>query len=313
MVIDMRRVWTWPILAFVVACTADQGSASVIDVGPAQRLKLPSQAAAIARQGDTIRIAPGEYTDCAVWGASGLTIEGNGTGATIAGKSCAGKGIFIIDGNNVTVRNLTFAHAAVPDRNGAGIRAEGHNLTIENSHFIDNENGVLAAIIAGGTIRILDSEFRGNGKCDPHCAHGVYVNNVELLDIEHSRFINQHQGHHIKSRALRTVLIGNDISDGPTGNSSYLVDISNGGDLLMQDNTMEKGSHSENNDTAVAIGAEGAKNPTNELIIRGNTFTNDMTRPTTFVHNRTATPAILSGNHLHGTITPLVGPGSVSP
>lgn len=313
MVIHMRRIWTWLILAFVVACTADQGSASVIDVGPAQRLKLPSQAAAIARQGDTIRIAPGEYIDCAVWRASGLTIEATGAGAIITGKSCAGKGIFIIDGNNVTVRNLTFAHAAVPDRNGAGIRVEGHNLTIENSHFIENENGVLAAIIAGGTIRILDSEFRGNGKCDPQCAHGIYVNQIELLYIEHSRFLNQHQGHHIKSRALRTVLIGNDIADGPTGNSSYLVDISNGGDLLMQDNTMEKGPHSENDDTAVAIGAEGAKNPTNELVIRGNTFTNDMARPTTFVHNRTATPAVLSGNHLHGAVTPLVGPGSVSP
>ncbi len=138
MVIRMRRVWMWPFLAFVVACAADQGSASVIDVGPTQRLRLPSQAAAIARTGDTIRIAPGEYTDCAIWRASGLTIEGTGPGATIAGKSCAGKGIFIIDGNDVTVRNLTFAYAAVADRNGAGIRAEGHNLTVENSHFIDN-------------------------------------------------------------------------------------------------------------------------------------------------------------------------------
>jgi hypothetical protein len=313
MVIRMRHVWLWPILAFVVACAADQGSASVIDVGPTQRLRLPSQAAAIARSGDTIRIAPGEYTDCAVWRASGLTIEGTGTGPTIAGKSCAGKGIFIIEGNDVTVRNLTFAHAAVADRNGAGIRVEGRNLTIENSRFIDNENGILAAAIAGGTIRILDSEFRGNGKCEPQCAHGVYVSTIALLDIERSRFLDQHQGHHIKSRALRTVLVDNDITDGATGNASYLVDISNGGDLLMQDNKMEKGPHSENDDTAVAIGAEGAKNPTHELIIRDNTFVNDMARPTSFVHNRTTTPAILSGNHLHGVVTPLVGSGSVSP
>ena len=46
--------------------------------------------------------------------------------------------------------------------------------------------------------------------------------------MEDSHFSDTHEGHHIKSRALRTVLRGNDISDGPTGNSSYLVDVPNG-------------------------------------------------------------------------------------
>ncbi len=121
----------------------------------------------MAKPGDVIRIAPGEYTDCAIWRASRLTIEGTGAGAVLANKSCAGKGIFIIQGNDTTVRNLTFAHAAVPDHNGAGIRVEGRNLTVEHSRFIDNENGILAGVIANSTIRIIDSEFRGNGKCDP--------------------------------------------------------------------------------------------------------------------------------------------------
>lgn len=309
----MRHACLWSLVALLAACAGCQAWAGVIDVGPTQALKLPSQAAAIAQPGDTIRIAPGVYTDCAVWRASNLTIEGTGTGATIADKSCAGKGIFIIGGNDITVRNLTFAHAAVPDHNGAGIRAEGHNLTIENSDFIDNENGILAANTASGTIRILDSEFRGNGKCAPKCAHGIYVGMIGMLDIEHSRFFGQHEGHHVKSRALRTVLIGNDIADGPAGNSSYLVDVPNGGDLVVQDNTMEKGPHSENIDTAISIGAEGVKNPTHELIVRGNNFINDVGRPTIFVLNRTATPAMLSGNDLHGVVVPLVGSGTVSP
>ncbi|HTI80366.1 MAG TPA: right-handed parallel beta-helix repeat-containing protein [Acetobacteraceae bacterium] len=201
----------------------------------------------------------------------------------------------------------------MPDRNGAGVRAEGHNLTIVNSHFIDNENGILAANIASGTIRILDSEFRGNGKCAPKCAHGIYVGSIGVLDIERSRFLGQHEGHHVKSRALRTVLIGNDIADGPTGNSSYLVDVPNGGDLVVQNNTMEKGPHSENADTTISIGAEGVKNATHELIIRGNSFNNDTGRPTIFVDNRTTSPAMLSGNEMHGVVAPMVGPGTVSP
>ena len=311
--IDRSRIAAFSLIALLAACAMGTGGAGVLEVGPSQRLKLPSQAAAVARPGDIVRIAPGEYTDCAVWRTSMLTIEATGEGAVLKDKSCAGKGIFVIDGNDITVRNLTFMRAAVPDANGAGIRAEGRNLTVEHSRFIDNENGLLANAVPGSTIRIVDSEFRGNGKCEGQCAHGIYVSAIDRLEIEHSRFFDQHVGHHIKSRARRTTLIGNEIADGPNGNSSYLVDIPNGGDLLMQGNRLQKGKLAENNTTAVSIGAEGVKNPTKELFVRGNDFTSDLTVPTVFVRNVTTTPAMLAGNHLHGTVTPLVGAGSVSP
>ena len=306
-----RCIAAFGLVASLAACAV--GGGNVLEVGPTQRLKLPSQAAAAAGAGDIIRIAPGDYTDCAVWRASRLTIEATGEGAVLADKTCAGKGIFVIAGNDITVRNLTFARAAVPDRNGAGIRAEGRNLTVEHSKFIDNENGILANPNAGSTIRIVDSEFRGNAKCEAQCAHGIYVNAIDRLEIEHSRFIDQHIGHHIKSRARNTVLIDNDIADGPNGNSSYLVDIPNGGDLLMQGNRLQKGKMAENTGTAVPIGEEGVKNPTHDLIIRDNNFTSDLPAPTVFVRNRTTTPAMLSGNHLQGRVTALVGPGTVSP
>jgi Right handed beta helix region len=306
-----RCIATFGVIALLSACAA--GGGNVLEVGPTQRLKLPSQAAAAAGSGATIRIAPGDYTDCAVWHGNNLTIEATGEGAEIADKTCAGKGIFVIDGNDITVRNITFARAAVPDRNGAGIRAEGRNLTIEHSKFIDNEDGILASTVPGSTIRIVDSDFRGNGKCEGQCAHGIYVNGIDRLDIEHSRFVDQHVGHHIKSRARSTVLIDNDIGDGPNGNSSYLVDIPNGGDVLIQGNRLQKGKLAENRGTAVPIGEEGVKNPTHELIIRDNSFVSDLPEQTVFVRNATSTPAALSGNHLQGHVTPLVGPGTVSP
>ena len=107
------------------------------------------------------------------------------------------------------------------------------------------------------------------------------------------------------------MLRGNDISDGPTGHASYLVDISNGGDLLMEHNTLSKGPHTDNETTAVAIGAEGMRNPTNSLVIRDNTFTNLLPMQTAFVTNHTLTPAELIGNRLVGKVVPLVGPGTV--
>jgi hypothetical protein len=57
------------------------------------------------------------------------------------------------------------------------------------------------------------------------------------------------------------VVIDHDIVDGPEGNSSYLVDVLNGGNLLMQGSRLQKGRLSENSDTAVAIGFEGVMHP----------------------------------------------------
>lgn len=280
-------------------------------VGPDRHLKLPSQAAAIARNGDTVLIDPGTYHDCAVWRASDLTIAARAPGVVFSGTTCQGKAIFVINGNNVTVRGITFMHAAVPYHNGAGIRAQGGNLTVEDSRFIDNEEGILSGPGRHTTIRVLRSAFRGNGTCTAACAHGIYAGTIGLLDVEDSRFTDTHQGHGIKSRALRTVLLGNDISDGPQGDSSYLVDVPNGGDLLMEHNVLSKGPHTDNPTTAVAIGEEGERNPTHSLLIRDNSFTNLLPKQTTFVTNRTLAPAQLAGNRLSGKVTPLVGPGTV--
>jgi hypothetical protein len=293
----------------LLGCTA--ASAKTLEVGPGKSYDQPSAAAAAAQNGDTIRIAPGQYFDCAVLRQNDLTIEGTGPDVVLTDKTCQGKALLVIDGTNVTVRNLTLQRARVADGNGAGIRAEGGNLTIEHVRFLNNENGILSGNNPQATIRITDSEFVDNGKCEGSCAHAVYVGIVALLHIEHSRFFATREGHHIKSRAMRTEIIGNDIEDGPDGTASYLIDIPNGGTAIVENNIMEKGPHAANQSTAVMIGEEGVTRPTDQLVFRNNIFTNHMNRPTDFVHNITATPAQLSGNTLKGQVRPLEGDGSV--
>jgi hypothetical protein len=322
-VIGAVRVFARPVslagLMLVVTCcgvppmqAATGGSGGrTLDVGPSRVLKLPSQAALVARDGDTVLIDPGEYDDCAAWRANRLTIAARAPGVVFVGKTCQGKAIFIINGNDVTVRGITFTGAAVKDHNGAGVRAVGSNLTVEGSRFIDNEEGILAGSAPHSIIRVISSEFSGNGTCAAACAHGLYVGAIALLDVEDSHFTDTHEGHDIKSRALRTVLHGNDISDGPAGHSSYLVDVPNGGDLLMERNTLSKGPHTDNETTAVSIGAEGVRNPTTSLVIRDNSFTSELQKATAFVTNRTQTGAELVGNRLVGTVVPLQGPGTV--
>jgi hypothetical protein len=309
----MPTVATLPALALGIFLSDSVAAhANRLEVGPQHPLKTPAAAAAVAHAGDTVLIAPGQYFDCAVWTADRLTIAGTGPGVVMTDKTCEGKALFVIRGSDVTVRNITFTRARVPDGNGAGIRAEGRNLTIENSRFVNNEEGILAGANPGGTITISNSEFENEGKCENACAHAVYVGSIALLKITGSKFYATKVGHSVKSRALRTELRGNVIEDGPEGTSSYLVDISNGGSLVMENNILEKGPKSSNHGAAIVIGAEGVTQPTAELRFAANKFSNDQSYETVFVRNLTATPAVLQGNTFTGSVKPLSGDGSVN-
>lgn len=271
---------------------------------------MPSQAIAAARDGDTVRIHPGQYFDCAIVGQNSLTIEGVGSGVVLTDKPCQRKALLVIDGKNVTVRNLTLQRARVPDENGAGIRAEGGNLLVENVQFVDNQEGILAADNPAATIRVISSSFVKDGFCASNRAHAIYVNRFKELDVESSRFFDTQQGHDVKSRALITKVIGCDMEDGPDGTSSYQIDIPNGGTVVVQDNRMQKGPKSGNH-RAVAIGEEGVTQPTDKIVMQRNLLQNDTGAQVIFVWNVTATEAQLSGNVFKGgPVRPLVGDGS---
>jgi hypothetical protein len=277
-----------------------------LQVGPGRVLKVPSQAATVAANGDVVRIDPGTYADCAIWRASRLLIEATGPGVLIAGKTCAGKAIFVTQGAGITIRGISFADATVVWHNGAGIRAEGPNLTVDHSRFLNNENGILAGGGPDSVLRIADSEFIGNGACIDACAHGVYAGEaIYLLDIEHCVFLDTKIAHHIKSRARNTVVRDSRIEDGARGSSSYLIDIPNGGNVLIQGNTMEKGPHTSNPAVAISIGVEGVTNPTGALIVRNNHFRSDLAVRTIFVRNSTTASAELAGNNISGDVQPL--------
>jgi hypothetical protein len=304
-------------LFFLLACNfiMQSGRCATLSVGHNQLYKLPSDAAAVARDGDRVEIEPGEYFDCAVWRANNLLIEGTAPGVVITDKTCIGKGIFIVAGNNTTVRNLTLTRARVADMNGAGIRLDGGDLLVDGVRFIDNQDGILGGgLVPDTSVIIINSYFEKNGYCGEGgggCAHAIYVNNVNLLRVTKSTFINTQMGHSIKSRALRTEITGCDISDGPEGTSSFLIDVPNGGTLIVRDSTLEKGPKSQNHNAAIEIGVEGVTHPTPEILIFNNTLHNDGDYQTTLLMNATATPALLKGNQLLGRVTALKGDGRV--
>lgn len=300
-------------LSLPFALTSQLGEAKTLLVGPDKEFKQPSDAIKAADDGDKVLIDAGEYFDCAVVEASNLTIEGAGPdGSTIiTDKTCGGKALLVTVGDNITVRNLTLTRARVADKNGAGIRAEGTTLTVEKVKFINNQNGILSGPREDGVTIIRDSDFIRNGVCDPNCAHGIYIGISKLLRVENSRFSETRQGHHIKSRAARTEIVGCTITDGPNGTASYLIELPNGGSLVLRDSTLEKGPKADNRSTAISIGAEGVSQPTREITVTNNKFTNTGRYRTFFVNNLTATEAVLKNNKLSGQIDPLKGDGEV--
>ena len=300
--------WLLPAL-----CLALPAAAATLAVGPDKPMKQPSEAAAVAVDGDHIVIAAGEYFDCAVWRANKLVIEGTGKpeDTVITDKTCNGKGLFLADGKDITVRNLTLARARVPDGNGAGLRMEADNLTVEHVRFVNNQNGILVNNDVKGTLIVRDSEFLHNGSCTTACAHGIYASNLDLLHVERSKFFETQQAHHIKSRARRTEVIDSDLQDGPNGTSSYQIEAPNGGSVVVRGCTIEKGPRSENHTGAIVIGMEGVTQPTREIIVEHNSFRVDGDYSSFLVVNMTATGAVLTGNKLSGPAQPLRGDGEV--
>jgi hypothetical protein len=300
-------------LALLFALLAGPATAETLRVGPGERFAVPSAAARAAKPGDRIVIAPGLYRDCAVWRAPDLTIEAAPGGAVvITGPICANKGLFVIAGPRVTVIGLTFRGAEFVGGNAAGIRAEGGDLRIMRSRFEDNQNGILTKHgMQEFTLTIEDSVFLRNGALIHECAHGLYAGHWALVTIRRTRFEGTRICHHVKSRAARTEIIDSEILDAPPGRASYLVDIPNGGNLLLRNTVLRKGPDVGNPTAAVMLGAEGVRHPTTSLRVIGNRFENLMPRGTHFVENRTATPVLVERNEIRGAVVVLVGLGEV--
>ena len=250
--------------------------AATLRVCPDCPIRLPSQAAVMVKDGDTVEIEAGIYLrDAAVWRAHHLTLRGvNGTARLLSqGVAVEGKGIWVIKGSDTIVENIEFADARVADKNGAGIRLEGANLTVRNCLFRDNENGILSGANPESVVLIEHSAFDHNGSGDGR-SHNIYIGAIRKFTLLNSTVQLARIGHQVKSRASENFIQGNKIQDGPSGRSSYLIDLPSGGAALIEGNTLQQGRHAENY-TMVAYGAENWLHRINELKITNNIFIND--------------------------------------
>ncbi len=280
--------------------------ANTLRVGPGHPFGSLGDAVAASKAGDTILLEAGIYeSDYSTIGHA-LTIKGvNGLAHLKAVDPIPnGKAILVVKAD-VTVENIMFTDARVPDHNGAGIRHESGDLVILDSIFENNENGILSAPNATASVTIQNSEFIGNGHGDGR-SHGIYVNQIASLDVAGSTFRDTNVGHHIKSRAQETTVRDSTIDDGQ-GNASYSVDLPNGGRAILEGNTLIQTDLPGINTTMVAYGAEGNLHSQNSFLIKNNLFI-DHHANGKGVYNHTDTAIILQGNTFQDVETEVVGP-----
>jgi hypothetical protein len=252
----------------------------VLQVGPTRQHAHPNNVTGVVQSGDVVEIDAGVYSGPAsIWTTSNITLRGVGGRAHLVAPAIISndKAIWVTQGTNIAVENIEFSNAAVPDLNGAGIRAEGRDLAVCGSYFHDNEQGILGNDTAGN-ILVEYSEFADNGNCiDPNaCSHHVYFAHNDRVTMRYNYLHHAFQGHLIKSRAKENYILYNRVMDESSGQSSYQINLTNGGLAYVIGNLIQKGPNSDNSGAMITFGENGLNNPRKQLYVVNNTFVNDL-------------------------------------
>ena len=259
---------------------AAPSSRPALRVGAGQPFARMADALRQAVDGDIIEVLPGTYAgDVAMITQRRLSIVGLGPGGAerpqfIAdGRHAEGKAIWVVRDGDIRIHNIAFLGARVPDGNGAGIRFQRGRLQLQRCSFVDNQMGLLTGNDTASSLEISDCEFADAPLNPGSLPHLLYVGRIGHFSLRDSVLRHGRVGHLVKSRARESILIGNQIDDGRTGEASYEVDLPNGGIALLEGNTLVQSPLTQNT-AMVSYGAEGAPWDQNQLTLRGNTFVN---------------------------------------
>ena len=297
---SIGRVVRGPDGKLTVACpgrsAGEQRQARTLTVGPDEQFRTLGEAVKASFSGDVVVLRGGVYKNQEAYINHPLTIRGYpGERAVIRGtQKIRNRRGFLVARANLTLDGIVLQGATVPARNGAGIRWEAGDLTVRNTEFIDNENGILGAKDnRNGTLLIERSRFIGNGSCDgPGCAHGIYISGRTVrVVVRDSEFRNTNRGNHIQSRALVTHVINSTFDDGDSP-TSYSISLNDGGVGIITGNTIIQGPNAEN-EHSIRLGDEG------HLLVEGNRFVNRAGAGIGIL-NQGSLDAIVRGNSFQG-------------
>lgn len=282
------------LLIFVAGCCCSPLAATTWYVGPIQAYTLPSQLASLVQNGDTIYIDGGVYAnDATTWTKKDLKIIGLGTGSNrtvlqYTGDIPNGKGIFVFPTpgtcDNPYIENIVFDGAQVSDANGgngAGIRFQAKDITVNNCRFVNCQNGILEGngSVTTSNVVIENSEFENNGyqlPNDPNYSgyeHHIYISaGADTLLVQNSYFHHPRgQANSLKTRAKRNFILYNLIDEEATGYGSAELNIAQGGLTIVLGNIIIQGTSGANHGI---VTYDAATNPLQDFYFVNNTVIN---------------------------------------
>lgn len=272
---------------------------SVLQVGPERRVKSLAAAARSAPAGAMIEVDAGDYVaDVAVWEQPDLTIRAVGGRVRLqaAGAAAESKAIWVVRADNLRVEGFDFEGAAVPSRNGAGIRLERGSLHAVECRFQFNEMGLLTNNDAATRLTVTRCEFAHNQRPDGH-NHNLYVGQIAELRVSGSYFHHARSGHLLKSRAAVNQIFYNRLTDETGGTASYELEFPNGGLATVVGNIIEQGPLTENA-YLVRFGAEQLKWSRNEIYLVHNTLVDGLPGGGHFLGVIAGTAEVVAVNNL---------------
>lgn len=247
-----------------------------LQVGPSHNIKTIAEASKLATAGAVIEVDAGTYTaDVALWQHDNVTVRAVGGRVRLLAQGAAmeGKGIWVVRAKGMRVEGFDFEGAAVPSRNGAGIRLDTGTLHVKNCGFFRNEMGLLTNNDPDTVLEVEGSEFAHNMRPDGH-NHNLYAGRIARLSVTGSYFHHAHIGHLLKSRAAVNHIFYNRLTDEAGGRASYELEFPNGGVAYVVGNQIQQGPQTENR-ALISFGAEGYTRPDNALYLVGNTLVDD--------------------------------------
>ncbi len=272
-------------LCLVVLVLVLPAGAETITVGPAGQPEAMRQALRDARDGDVIRLLPGNYKGVsAVITQRQLTIRGEGERPVFHGnaKGVDGNAVFIVRGGEVRLENIEFRGVRTADASGAGVRLEAGKLTVVKCAFLDNETGLVTAHDQTAELSIESSIFGLAPREVGRLNHLLYVGRIARFSITGSRFFQGFEGHMIVSRARENFIGYNLMRDSSAGGSSYEIDLPLGGAATIIGNVIGQGANAQNL-TLISYGSEGKAWDKNSLVLSHNTLISEGWRPAWFL------------------------------
>jgi hypothetical protein len=269
---------------------------------------MPSQAIAVAKDGDVIEIMTGSYKDCMDVRQSRLTIRGVGTARpNLHSVLCSDKGLITNNGVQNRIENLEISDFHNTSQNGAAIRQDGSGkeLILSNLDIHDGQMGLLGGS-SGDHIYVNETKFYRVGllRDDGEISLPIFTTAGALLQIRKSSFMEPVGTASLIKVRSEVLTIDCSTLANLEEPDSYTIDYQTGGKLVITNSVLEQ-SQTTVNTTMVAINSVSYNaGIENSISLSGNLFLNDAQKGTFIkMFNTPSNPITATDNTFVGSGT----------